>query len=374
LCLRAARRQRILTGVASASCARALTLLLGLALGSTANAEQPAVSSAPAGVDEFLVWNAPRGCATADSVSARVKELLGESILDRTHVQRVGGRVTHERDGWALDLELMGRFGKRERHLEADTCGDLAEAAAMAITLAFEAARAGEDAAASPAPAAPDATASDATAGDAAAGGTDEHPLSEPPQSIPPSGAAASPGEAAGAATPMASSAGLRLRVGVEIVGDVTSLPSLAPGVSLVARVRATEWDLAAYGLWLPGLERALEPGQSVRFALLGAGVRGCYRLGQGLLDTALCAGLEAGRLSAEGVGLQSAERVSDLWLTPHVGLELRAEVSRSLGLYVRGEAIAPLFRQKYAVNDNQSVHRVAALGVRGAAGVMLGF
>jgi hypothetical protein len=327
-------------------------------------------------VDEFLVWNAPSGCATADSVSARVKELLGESTLERKHVQRVVARVTHERGGWALDLELMGRFGKRERHLEADTCGDLAEAAAMAITLAFEAARAGEDAAASPAPdaTAGDAAVGDAAVGDAAAGGTAERPLSEPPQSIPPSAAAASPGEAAGAATPTAASAGPRLHVGVEIVGDITSLPSLAPGVSLVARVGATEWDLAAYGLWLPGLERALEPGQSVRFALFGAGVRGCYRLGQGLLDTALCAGLEAGRLSAEGVGLQSAERVSDLWLTPHVGLELRAEVSRWLGLYVRGEAIAPLFRQDYAVNDDQSVHRVAALGVRGAAGVMLGF
>jgi hypothetical protein len=291
--------------------------------------------------------------------------LLGESELELGHVRRVEGRVTPSRPGWALDLTLSGAFGERARRLRADTCNDLAEAAAVAITLAFEAARAAMDVAATIVEAAPDAAPGDA---------------SEAPPLEPPASAASSPSIAVAPVrdeatlSSLAGDAGARLRLGAELVLDIIALPVPAVGPSLLAQLRWSDLALGAYGLWLPESDRSLGPGQSAGFALLAGGVRACYRVGQGLLDTQLCAGLEAGRLAASGLGLLGAQKVSDLWLTPHAGLEVSLALSRAVALHVRGDAVVPLFRQEYAVNETQSVHQVAAVGARAATGVLLAF
>lgn len=304
--------------------------------------------------DDFLVWHAPPGCSTAAAIRERVSELLGEPELDLRHVRRVEGRVSEARGGWALHLTLVDALGKRERQLESPHCADLAEAAAVAISLAFEAARARE-------------RAEPALAAEPAASAA---PAPEPPPPAAPGRDSASPAPPPA----LAASGALEPSLGAELWLDARALPSAAGGVSLVFALRSSDLRLGAFGAWLPGVERSVGPGQSIHFSLLLGGVRACYTLGHGILDTALCAGFEAGRLSARSAGLVSARSVSDLWLAPQLGLELTSALSSHLALHLRADAIAPLLRQGYAVNETDDVHHVAGLGVRAAFGFLVGF
>jgi hypothetical protein len=375
--VRAPALRRILCGVAFRVGYRTLTLSAACALAGLAQAQPtPPVALSRSSTD-FLAWEAPHGCGTAEVVSNRVKELLGESAGDLSRARRVEARVSRTRAGWVLDLRVFGGSGKRERRLEAEACGDLAEAAAVAISLAIDAERAAGGAAASP----PDSAAaganpeSDGAGQDTPSGGLPSDGAASIRSSTVVTGptASAPPGDA-DSPSPSAGSGQARLSIGAEFVSDITSLSAFAPGASLVVRLRQSEWALAAYGLGLAATERVLGPDQSVRFSLVGGGLRASYRLGEGLVETALCAGLEVGRLSARGVGLLGAQTVHDLWLTPHAGLELSSALSGVVAAYVRGDAVVPLLRQEYAVNEVDRVHRISAVGARGAVGILVMF
>jgi hypothetical protein len=307
-----------------------------------------------------LTWSAPPGCGAAAPIRERVSELLGQRELDLRRVERVEGRVHQTRDGWALELRLFDAFGVRERELTSRYCDDLAEAAAVAITLAFEAASPPETAAAA-APQEPpvlDAPTTNAGAAEAA--------TTAPSQ---PDAVAARPtsdGESSAPAT--------RLALGAEGIVDKSALPSLAAGASLIGQLRWTELRLGVFAVWLPSVEQSVGPSQRVDFSLLIAGVRACYDLGHGLIDTALCAGLEAGQLAARGSGLAQARSARDPWLAPELGLELSCELSSRISLQAHVEAVAPLLKQGYAINDTDSVHHVSSLGVRSGAGFLFGF
>jgi hypothetical protein len=331
-------------------------LLLGAFLVSLSNlaASQPAAPQANASPDDFLVWRAPVGCSTSAAIRERVGELLGQPELDLKQVRRVEGRVSQTRDGWALELTLVDALGERQRQIASPQCADLAEAAAVAISLAFEAARARERA---------EQTTGAAPGAESAAPGPEPLPL--PPDSA----------EAAPPAAPAAPArTALEPWFGAELWLDAQALPAAAAGASIVAALRATDLRVAAFVAWLPGVDRPVGPGQSVRFSLLLGGVRACYTLGHGFVDTALCAGVEAGRLSARGAGLLSARSANDPWFAPQLGLELSGSLSSHLALQLRGDAIVPLLRQGYAVNETEDVHHVASLGVRAALGVAVGF
>jgi hypothetical protein len=331
--------------------------VLGVFLASLARsaASQPAEPSRDA-QEDFLSWHAPAGCSTATAIRERVTDLLGEPELDLRHVRRVEGRVSQTRDGWALHLTLVDAFGKRERQLASPHCADLAEAAAVAISLAFEAARARE------------------RSEEAEPSAPVERTPAAPPSVEPPAASAAPDSSfVAPPAAPRASTAP-EPWFGAELWLDGHALPSAAAGASLVAALRLQDLRLGAFAGWLPGVEQSVGPGQSVRFSLLLGGVRACYTLGHGVIDTALCAGFEAGRLSARGAGLLSARSASDLWLAPQLGLELASALSSQLALQLRADAIVPLLRQGYAINETDDVHHVASLGVRAAFGLLVGF
>lgn len=307
------------------------------------------------GPDDFLVWQAPVGCSTAAAVRERVGELLGHTELDLKHVRHVQGRVRQTGDGWALTLILVDALGQRERQIESPLCADLAEAAAVAISLAFEAARAREQAERAEAAVAPEA-------GPMAPIGNTEPAAPDGAEAAPP---AAPDSRPKGALEPW---------LGAEVWLDAHALPAVAAGVSAVGSLRASELRLGAFVALLPGVDRTVAPGQSVSFSLLLGGVRACYTLGQGLVDTALCAGLEGGRLAARGSGLLSARNANDLWVAPQLGIELSSALTSHLGVQLRGDAIVPLLRQGYAVNETEDVHHVPGLGVRAGFGFIFGF
>lgn len=331
-----------------------LALAATLGLPGTAAAEPGSDRPPP---ESFLLWQAPVGCSTAAAVRERVSELLGEPELDLRQVRRVEGRVTEATNGWTLHLTLVGAAGRRERTLGSEHCQDLAEAAAVAISLAFEAARAGAE------------SGSDSMPSPEAASPTPIAPLAN----AQPAGAAA---EAANAPPAEGPSDGGRLRaeLGAELLLDGNSLPIAAPGVALVGALRWSALRLAVFGVWLPDATESVAPEQDVSFSLLSAGLRACYTLGRGLVDTSLCAGAEIGRVSASGAGLFLARSVSDLWIAPQVGLELGVPLGQAFAVLARVDALAPLQRQRYAVNETDDVHQTPSVALRVALGASLAF
>jgi hypothetical protein len=363
---------------AVASAWTAAVVTSSLAAAADARATEPAAPTRSTRSGDFLLWQAPPGCSSAAALHERVRELVGETELDLKRVQRVEGRVSESQGGWTLHLRLVDALGPRERELRAEHCTDLAEAAAVAITLAFEAARSREAELAKGAGtsgAASDDAASDEAAGNHAADddAADDDAASEPASPPdPPAPADAAPVDEHPAET------GPRYGLGVELVVDVGTLPVTAPGVSLFGALRWSELQLAIYALWLPGADKAVAPEQSVEFSLASGGVTAGYALGHGWVDTVVCAGIEAGSVSARGAGLVNSRSVHDLWLAPHAGLELSAHPGGGFAVFVRGEAVIPLLRQSYAVNDivagSASVDTIASVGARLAGGALIAF
>jgi hypothetical protein len=229
-------------------------------------------------------------------------------------------------------------LGTHERELEAQQCADLVEAAAIAITLAFEATRASVDA---PPPE------------------PKPEPASEP---------RAAPAEPPAAVTTTTASGGAELLV------DLNSLAAVAAGPSLFVAIGWDAVSLDLHATWLPGTNETLGPAQAIEVSLLAGGLSLCYALGRGLLDTAVCAGLDAGRLTARGAGLRESRVVHDPWLSTQAGLVLSREIGAGLTLQARGELVVPLLRQTYGVNETEAVYRVASLAARFAFGARVEF
>jgi hypothetical protein len=342
-----------------ASARLALTLVVALGVWGgrgVARAVEPRAGSTPVAdgrAEPLLVWHAPAGCSTAAAVQQRVSETTS---------------------GWQLELMLVDGVGERKRRLTSQYCEDLAEAAAVAITLAFEAARSREAASLQALPdgeSLSDGLRQEETGSSAVSPESFEDAGRSTEGASAPDTASSEAGAASGERPLRQGSAAWP---GAELLLDVSSLPAPAPGPSLLGGLRWQSLRLGAFLAWLPESEKSVGPGQSVAFSVLLGGVRGCYTLGQGLVETALCAGLELGRLSARGPGLLRARRADDPWLAPQLGLELGLPVSQLVMLHARGDAIAPLLRQGYAVNDSEDVHHIGSVGVRLGLGLLVGF
>ncbi|MEZ4447775.1 MAG: hypothetical protein R3B72_52345, partial [Polyangiaceae bacterium] len=86
----------------------------------------------------ILSWEAPADCPSQGEVRQRIDERLGGSPSEGRHL-RASALVTHVDDGpyrVLLRTDLDGIEG--ERRLEADSCGALADAAALVIALTFD--------------------------------------------------------------------------------------------------------------------------------------------------------------------------------------------------------------------------------------------
>jgi hypothetical protein len=316
----------------SGSAALAFTCLLALGgVGMPARAE-PAPST-------LIEWHAPDSCPGANVVYQRVSTLLGYAPSDWGPVDQVRGTIAAQPGQWLLTIDMQRAGERSTRLITAPRCEDLAEAAAIAIALALE-------------NASPDAT-GDGTASDT----SQQFGARTPATSTNPADQKAVPSPRDAAA--------FGFSLGGEALLDFDALGSAAPGASLFAATRFGRAQLAVYGLFLPEQRRTLNQEQSVALSLLAAGLRVCYRLFDGTFWAAACAGTEAGRLQAEGIGLVGARRANNLWLAPSAGLELGVSIRGPLEAQLRVELLGPLPRKQYAINETDVIYRPPPLTPR---------
>jgi hypothetical protein len=144
-------------------------------------------------------------------------------------------------------------------------------------------------------------------------------------------------------------------------------------GLGLLGRARLalgeTRVGAELFGTWLPAQSIDVRPTESVEFGLLAAGIRACnwptFALG-------VCAELEAGRLSASGIGARADREAFDTWMAPGASVVLESRLFGALLLSSRVSLLAPLLRPKYFVNGTEGVHEVPAAAVRVALGLAL--
>jgi hypothetical protein len=296
----------------------------------------------------LLEWRAPAGCPDARAVERSLTAEHDHALAALAGFGKVSGRIEPRGSGWLLTIELVTNGERSSRLISAERCDDLADAAAVAIGLALEQQR------------------------QASAGGAAERTADDARALGATAVTASAPAGADADAAPSPDRAAYRLAFGADLVMDLSSLPSVAPGVGVHARVGHERWQLALYGAFLPPRELALGAQQGVDFSLLAGGARGCFSALASAFFPAACAGVELGRLSADGAGLRDARRADNLWLAPAAGLELSPELWRGLSIEVRADALLPLIRKHYAVNDNENVFRPPPVAIRFYLGLIL--
>jgi hypothetical protein len=165
-----------------------------------------------------LDWDAPDPCPDRDDVDALVMRHLGERSTTRAPVA-ASGRVTQTSNGYVLTL----RTSTGERRLEAVSCDELAQSAAVILALLID-----------PRAAPPEPVVEE-----------EPEPAAEEP-------AEAEPEEPASRSAPYAGLESVRGFVRLEAVGDLGFLPSLAVGPGLAAGVIWNRTTIELSGSYFP--------------------------------------------------------------------------------------------------------------------------
>lgn len=252
---------------------RALTLVVVLATPITAGADP-------------IAWEAPAGCPDGDTVRARVEAHLGRApepgdVDVALHVSQDGAR-------WRVEMTI----GEGVRELEAATCDELAESAALIVAMTID-----EAAQAAP-PAVPD--------------------LSDPPAPLPPRRQVDTSERRPSPPTDV------KLRARTFVVGDLGTMPEAAIGAGGAVEVALDAWGIEVAAARMAG-QRAFVPGDpenGARVDLTSIATRLCYTADRRRLASRGCLGVEVEIVGAEGFGFNvPLSRTTTFGGGPHFGV-----------------------------------------------------
>lgn len=280
---------------------------------------------------------------------AVVAEVTGQHPPVIPPERRIRALVEPSGSGWQLSLTLFDGARERSRVLTAPSCSELARAAGVVLALALDSDAAGE----LPAPEAPASSA--VIQEDELAPGLEEKTLE--PMSV---------------ETPAAAAAPLEWRLEVAALLDGVALGAPAPGLGVSFGARGAALSGFVHGAWLPVRREGVDGRGSVEFSLLAGGVSACYELARGRLAVDACGGVELGRLAASGERLDDAASFADWWLAPSLGMAFESLLAGPLYFRAGADALVPVLREAYRVNEGALVHRPPSIGFRG--GLALGF
>jgi len=276
-------------------------------------------------------WQVPEGCPDASALERETERVLGEPLA--RYPIEVTGVVSGAAGQWSLSLHIAAHAEvARVRELQAASCQELMEAAAVATALA-----AADSGKTQPTltPAAPAALVSPAP---------------------PPAAAASRPREVSS-----------HFQVSASALSSFGSLP--APGLGGELQLAwLSSWFRVGIGLsWLPARDMALERGASGSFGLYFADVLLCA--GQQVESVRLwgCGVAELGQMSAHVQGSSLPDARHTAWRALGVRASLTYALAGPLELAVSLAAMAPLTRPQFIVHEGESrqVHEPARLDAR---------
>ena len=332
--------------------ARFTTVQVVLALSSGAHS----VSAEPRGVTTLALTrsSSAQSCIDAAALTRSVEARLGRRAFARTAPLQL--RVTLDRRGsnWVADLDLsdpVGPLGERSLSTDAAHCSALDDSLALVVALLVDTPPERVD------PAAP-----------GRADHAPEAPATTPRQEAPRprSTTLRLPADTWAPRAPWQFAA----RAGGSLL--FFALPRVAYGPSLGLAVRPPR------GPWLRIAVDSLLPKESegqrrVRVATDRLGLLLCGSFGSPPLEWQFCAGQRVGRVTAEGLGFDHAQRVRRLYLAATLGGELSIPLTQRWYFPVSLFAEIPLTQDQFVARDTaEPLHRVGA--VVGAVSVALEF
>jgi hypothetical protein len=302
-------------------------------------------AAAPHARAATVEWSSPADCERAEVVEARVEELVGRPLasVDEPNFQV---NVTEAPGQWNLTLVTRTGGGTSRRELSGQSCGEVTEAAAVAMAMAIRAA-------------VPNASEN-----------SEPSPPAETPAPAPPA-TAASPARDRPTPAPHPKSSGARLGgvVGIAALLDTAALPAPTFGVAVGAGLRWGWLRAELQGAAFAPQTASLGEGRSAEFGLLSGALLGCIEPPTPGVAVFGCGGFELGSLSGEGHGVSNPEVGAALWAALRLEAGAEYKVNPALGLAARLGVAVPLERRQFVL-DGEPVYRPAALGVRAALGV----
>ncbi len=323
-----------------------------------------------------LSWQAPHGCPSASAVLAEVDRLLGATPTgDKRMV--VDAQVSGSAQHWSLQMVIHDDAGEGEREISATTCGELADAAALIVALAFDPAAVAETRRRETTPPAPAAMPTPEPPAPAAPPAPEPAPLRPPPPATPTTltpPPVAPPG-------PIAETQRVWFSVAPRIDFDAGTLPGVSLGVGgslavrwypILARIRA--------GYFLPQSETlAGDKGGELDLWVVAAGMCGTpfhtATLGRRRpLDFALdgCVELEVGEMRGEGFGVRNPGSGATPWVCPQAQLWGALTLAEPLTARALVGVGVPVLRPEFVLREVGVVHTaspvVGRLGLEIAA------
>lgn len=302
-----------------------------------------------------LSWQAPSGCPDATSARRAITELAPEAqAAFPIHV-----RIHTSNGAWLAEVTTVDGA----RTVQGASCVEVASAAEAIVALALAPPPSTAHFAEAPAslpetPTSPPETPE-----------TLKPPAMQPVQSPRPAESRQQDEAFSLAANehrrPPAWGAALRL------VSDVGVLPALSLGGAAALRMRAGRAfaELGVAALWPRDVQLTSAPARGGRIGFASAGLRGC--LGPSATWAIFgCLGLDVGRLTGRGTGVEHATPVQALWLAPTGALGVELWRSGELRLDAELGLAVPLLRPQLGLDAVDPAYRPAAVTGRAAAGI----
>ena len=314
--------------------------------------------------DLTLEWDAPAECPTEDEARQQIARGLDE---DAGGPLSVRARVRQIAEDWTVEVEIDGPQGQGQRVLHARTCAEATAAAAVVVAIAVDPKAVEQPAAEVPEPApdepTPVTTSESDTAPESLPG--PELEVMEPERiDVAPSD------QEDDQRPPRALALALELRGGAAIgavgpiaghVGGTVGLQGEWWQVDAGARYR-TPTEVDADGIDAGG-----------RFAVLAAQLGAGPRIDLGKLEIPIRAGLELGRVRAEGYGDIDAATAVRLWTAAVLSAGAAWSPRDVIALGVGVDGVVPLLRPGFTIGDID-VLTVGSVALRAWIGVALRF
>ena len=312
-----------------------------------------------------LRWSAPAECPPQSGVEAQIERSIGRPLREvygvdfEVAIEKVAARK------WLLQLRTQARTlsgDVRERELSGQSCGEVSDAATLAITLTISERAATRN-----------TTGTEATLSDTSGIGENDTDTQVDTPAERPAETDASQTEAGEAEPPPSASAPIPLEFSVSaaLVLDTAELPSLGAGGTAEIAMRYGVFKLIALGALFAEQETRLGDGRGGRFGLALFGGLLCLQPSAEAVLMLGCAGFELGTVSAEGI-LNEPLRGSAPLRAVRVELGGGYRFSPRWAAFLRLGVSAPLTSVSFSVDDGDRVHRLGPVSGRAIAGIEL--
>lgn len=293
-------------------------------------------------------WEAPAGCPDRDALTARLDARIGP---DAQGPASVHGTVVMSATGYALALELVVAGEASQRALEAATCEELVDAAALIVAVALDPVFAVVEPTIAEVIAAPEVAPTRA-------------PLPAP---VAIAATPVDPVVARRRPTMRALGLGLRPTIGAWF----GALPRAAATVGFDVVFPARRSLRAELGVLAIPRQRVTITGGGANLWLASAVLRACFAPAVGRVRPMGCAGITAGAIGGRGFGegIVPDSRVQ-AWAAITGSAGLGVVITRRFEIVVRGEGHIHLRQPGFHLEGIGALHRVGATSVTTVIGV----